>query len=311
MAIFSVNQVNHVYPYMSTTEGEAGYLALVEGKDFIYFKHTNALKEGVRTDIIKKANVISATLTTAADMAESLKQFKVSLDAEVNGGAPVAGQDYLLRITIPQYGGLSDAHTQVKYGVVHAYSGMDAATFYTKMVESLTKNFSRELAPIFTFEVAADGVLIKEVEQEWILGVKPYESVKVTAGHIQPDAIILDGEERVWGKTTVVTEGLTTIANSKKIADLEYFSMGDRGDLYRNIGWPNVIPTKYLVDATAANGYDIINIHYAYVGSNEAVQKSEKDLTIVVPAGDTAATLFASIQTALGISEEATEEATE
>lgn len=311
MAIFSVNQVTHVYPYMSTTEGEAGYLALVEGKDYIYFQHTNALKERVRTDIIKKANVISATLTAAADMEETLKQFKVSLDEEVNGGAPVAGQDYLLRITIPQYGGMSDMHTQVKHGVVHAYSGMDAATFYTKMVESLTKNFSRELAPIFTFEAAADGVLIKEVEQEWILGVKPYESVKVTAGHIQSDAIIFDGEERIWGKTTDVTEDLTTIANSKKIADLEYFSMGDRGDLYRNIGWPHVVPTKYLVDATAADGYDVINIHYAYVGSNEAVQKSEKDLTIVVPAGDTAATLFASIQTALGIAEEATEEDTE
>lgn len=308
MAIFSVNQVNHVYPYMSTTDGEAGYLALVEGKDYIYFKHVNKLKEQVRTDIIKKANVMSATLTLAADMAENLKQFKVALSADVNGGAPVAGQDYLLRITIPQYGGLSDAHTQIKHGVVRATSGMDAETFYTKMAESLTQNFSRELAPIFTFEAAADGILIEEVEQEWILGVKPYESVKVTESHIQPDAVIFEGEECIWGEVTTVTEDLTAVPNSKKIADLEYFSMGDRGDLYRNIGWPHVVPTNYLVDGTAADGYDIINIHYAYVGSNEAVQKSEKDLTIVVPAGDTAATLFASIQTALGIAEEATEE---
>ena len=29
--------------------------------------------------------------------------------------------------------------------------------------------------------------------------------------------------------------------------------------------------------------YNTIDIHYAYVGPNEAVQKSEKDITIVVP----------------------------
>lgn len=34
-----------------------------------------------------------------------------------------------------------------------------------------------------------------------------------------------------------------------------------------------------MVDATKE--YHVLDIHYAYVGSNEAVQKSEKDITIV------------------------------
>jgi hypothetical protein len=29
--------------------------------------------------------------------------------------------------------------------------------------------------------------------------------------------------------------------------------------------------------------YDVYDIHYAYVGPNESVQKSEKDITIAVP----------------------------
>ena len=61
----------------------------------------------------------------------------------------------------------------------------------------------------------------------------------------------------------------------------EYFCMGERGDMYRGIGYPNNIPTTYLVDPTVK--YNVIDIHYAYVGSNESVQKSEKTITLVVP----------------------------
>ena len=57
--------------------------------------------------------------------------------------------------------------------------------------------------------------------------------------------------------------------------------MGDRADRYRGMGWPDVINTEYLADPTDVNGYDMINIHYAYTGSNHAVQKSEKDLTLI------------------------------
>lgn len=57
--------------------------------------------------------------------------------------------------------------------------------------------------------------------------------------------------------------------------------MGERGDQYRNMGWPNVIPTKYLVDPSKK--YDVINIHYFYQGDGISVQKSEKDIQIVVP----------------------------
>lgn len=335
MAIFSVNQVTHVYPVTKgvktvqdgkVTLDEGGQVALFAptDKDYIYFKHTNALKEVVRTDIIKKANVLYTKLTLAAEMKTPLKKFKVALKSDVNGGAPVAGQDYLLRITIPQYGGMSDMHTQVKHGVVRATSGMDASAFYKTMASSLAKNFSRELAPIFKFyvmegsgeetqytEITATtkideltgtytGICISEVEQEWVLGVKPYAPVMVTKDHIQPDAVIVEGEELIWGAVEDVTSDADAISNSMQIADLEYFSMGDRGDLYRNIGWPHVVPTKYLVNPTLEDGYDVINIHYAYVGPNECVQKSEKDMVFVLPAGQGEA-FYTSIKTALGI----------
>ena len=61
---------------------------------------------------------------------------------------------------------------------------------------------------------------------------------------------------------------------------MEYFFMGERGDQYRMVGFPDYVPTKYLVDPTKE--YDLINIHYFYTGSNESSQKSEKDIIIAV-----------------------------
>lgn len=66
---------------------------------------------------------------------------------------------------------------------------------------------------------------------------------------------------------------------------MEYFYAKERGDQYGNIGWPNVVKTTYVADPELASGYDVIDIHYSYVGANESVQMSEKDVTIAAPAG--------------------------
>ena len=91
-----------------------------------------------------------------------------------------------------------------------------------------------------------------------------------------------DSQYEIDGTAVYLPEG-ETLTNSHLAAELEYFAMGERADLYRGIGWPDNRVTKYLVDPDNAYGYDMINIHYAYVGSNHAVQKSEKDITIIVP----------------------------
>ena len=75
--------------------------------------------------------------------------------------------------------------------------------------------------------------------------------------------------------------------------------MGERADLYRGKGWPNVIPTKYLVDPTAA--YDVLDIHFAYVGANECVQKSEKTITLVSKTASKITALAAAFTTATGV----------
>ena len=324
MATFSTNQVRQLYvatavksPHVLASDA-AGSIAVKNdtAKNHLYFEYKGA-DNLMRSDLIDIKNILYAKATDADDMAHKLKAVTVTLDSEVNAGAPVAGQDYILRIVFKQYVGMSDEDQYFKYGMVHAYAGMDADEFYKVLALSIAKNFSREVVPLIKIEVHSkatkskggfdsngymvvtpttkdngksdttnpyyatdtlvtdiDSIRITEVEQPWRLGVMAQTPVYFT---VQPVAVMVNSDERIWATVTEGTNG--TIGNGKEIADLEYFCMGERGDMYRGIGFPNNIVTTYLVDPTKT--YYTFDIHYAYVGNNESVQKSEKDITIV------------------------------
>jgi hypothetical protein len=339
MGNFSVNQVRQLYVVNSvqgtasktdgtvTSSASKGTVALrldADGKN-MYFQYKGA-DNLMRSDLINLSNImdVQAIASTADSQNTKLKTVTVKLDSSVNGGAPISGQDYILRIVINPYLGMSDEEPYFKYGAVHATGTMTAADFYIKMAASLYKNFSREQTEMLAFvinnkkvcgvkydengnEVLIDsngatieygegdtGLLIGEVEQEWTRGIKEQTSVNFT---VIPTTVTYDGEEVKWGTTSTSNSG--TVNNGKKIADLEYFCMGERGDQYRNIGWPNVIPTTYLVDPDVA--YNILNIHYAYTGPNEGPQKSEKDITIVCSNASTLNKLIGQLNAATGL----------
>lgn len=322
MATFSVNQVRQLYvatalktPHVLASDA-AGSIAVKNDtvKSHLYFEYKGA-DNLMRSDLIDTKNILYAKATDATAMAHDLKSVTIALDSNVNGGAPVAGQDYILRIAFKQYVGMSDEDQYFKYGMVHAYAGMDASEFYKVLAVSLAKNFSREVVPLIKIEIktasattevtpttkVADltgtytGVVITEVEQPWRLGVMAQTPVYFT---VQSVPVTVNGDERYWATLTESTSG--SIGNGKTIADLEYFCMGERGDMYRQVGWPNNIPTTYLVDP--AKAYCVFDIHYAYVGSNESVQKSEKTITIVCADKAELNKVIAAFNTATGLS---------
>lgn len=297
MATFSTNQTRHLYVVDPKHTVEVGS---TPDKSGVYFKYVGAAGP-TRSDLIDVKNIISVKATKAAAFERKLTQYVISLDKDINGGNPVAGQDYILRIIFKQFVGISDADQYFKYGMVHAYSELKTASeFYEKLAESLTKNFSRETTELVTIALVGEkgsytGVSITEVEQPWKLG-------KISSGpvffEVQPTTITYEGDEVIWGKVTTGESG-TSILNGKNIADLEYFCMGERGDVYRGAGYPHNLDTEYLVDPT--KGYHVLDIHYAYVGDNESVQKSEKTITIVCETAATINTIINSLKTATGL----------
>lgn len=335
MATFSTNQVRQLYVAGALktlnviATDAAGSIAVKAdtAKTHLYFEYMGA-GGMTRSDLIDIKNILYAKATDADDLAHDLAKYRLTLDASVGGGTPVAGQDYILRIAFRNYIGLSEEDQYFKYGMVHAVAGMTASDFYKTLALSLVKNFSREEEGLLKFyletggtdagtstEVTKDtkestltgtytGIVIEEAPQEWILGVMEQAPVNFT---LQPDTITANGDERIWGVVKQVAS-TSSIPDGHRIADLEYFCMGERGDVYRMVGFPHVIRTKYLVNPD--NKYNVIDIHYACAGPNESVQKSEKDITIVVPkigannqiGNKLANDIISAINTATGLS---------
>ena len=285
MSIFSTNQARQFYVATAstkdsqsgkyTTPDALGKIAVVKTAEGAYIQHFG--KGGLtRSDLI--TNIISANVTPAAKMNKTLKSFTVAITND-----PVANEDYILKIAFKQFINAADDSVYTKFGMVHATSGMTKSAFYKELALSLAKNFSREASNLVKIKIktstaatevtantkldgtAYTGVVIEEVAQDWVLGVLPQVPVYFD---------VLAGD---WGTVTPGTAG--TLNNGKDIADLEYFCMGERGDIYRGVGYPNNIKTEYMVNPDSA--YAVLDIHYAYEGANEAVQKSEKTLTIV------------------------------
>lgn len=285
--LFSVNQASHLYvaKTVSATPKNEGdiYAYLTDDKENLYFKYVG--KGGIlRSDLIPVDNIMSIKEVDAVDGDTKLREYSLVLD----GTTIVPGQDYFVRI---KYSIGSIDNQYLKYGVVHGHTGMDTSAFYKALYESLEANFKREsespvkIVPVTTgsgTSLKYTGVKIVEVEPKWVLGTYPQRPADI---EVSVDTIEVDGMEKPWGEAKL--SGVTASGydvkypNSKKIADLEWFTMGERGDQYKNYGWPNVIPVEYMVNANSTAGYGSLNIHYAYTGSNESVQKSEKDLFIV------------------------------
>lgn len=329
MSVFSINQVRHLYvaktlkagTNLLATDAAGSILPKADtAKTILWFQYMSPAGV-VSSDKIDIANILYAKATASGDMAHKLARYAVTLDSDVSA-APVAGQEYILRIAFRQYIGLSEEDQNFKYGMVKATEGMTASDFYKKLAISLAKNVSNETTPlvnIYLNSAAADGtdvpvtgttkesdlnkadynkIIIEEVEQPWVLGMMPQAFIPFTA---QPTTIIYNGDEVIWGAVTKMNP-TNTVENGHNIADLEYFCMGARGDQYRGMGYPNIIKTTYLVDPTKK--YDTLDIHYAYIGSNESVQKSERTITLVcVDDGNHTAmkALITAINTATGL----------
>lgn len=292
-----------------TTLGNIGF---GEDADKHFYFIQNGYGGLVRSDLIKPSSVMWVNATAPEDMQITMKKVTVALDPNVgddgngNTGYPIPGEDYILRINFRQLYGMSDEDIYQKYGAVHATAAMktDKGKFYAEMIYSLLKNFSRLYAPLIDIKVGSDvivratkdGSVVKlynaagsevtapttgfdlvEKPQvaEWALGTKQLTRVYF---EVIPTTVYEDGVDVVWG-TATPGEDSTTVGNGYIIADLEYFCMGERGDQYRNIMWPKSIPTKYFANPNST--YYVLDIHYAFQGSCEDIQKSEKTLTIV------------------------------
>lgn len=198
---FSVNQVNHLF--VATKVGDKttdGDLIMKETKEKeLYFQKIHDSNEWdyqvVASDKIPLSNILHASLTEDKSMTRLPTIYKV-LAVTTEQTDIIAGQDYILRITISQYLGMSDEDVYMKYGAVRTTAAMvkKPSLFYIALAKSLYKNFSREPHPLLYFGLEREGavdmltpatinndftkqtynnLIIVEAPQEWRRGVLP------------------------------------------------------------------------------------------------------------------------------------------
>ena len=291
----SVNQVRHFFNYDAYDSIE---VKTVKEKNEVVGVFLQCLKGGkvvLTSDTVRK-DTYKAWITSAEDMRKPLKQAVLKLE-----GDPVAGQDYIVDVMISNYICMADESTLVKFGAVHATSEMSASAFYLELAKSLARNFSRDVNKFFEIYLEGEtgakevtvtskhtgeftGVILKEVSQEkdYVRGEVPVRTVNFT---VLPKTIISDGEEanpfvvEEDGSVKITNQDGKYIGNGYEIADTEYFCMGERGDQYRQMGYPRTIRTKYTVDETKE--YNVLDINFYFVGRGVDAQKSEKMITVV------------------------------
>lgn len=329
MAVYSINQVRHLYVANELKSGnnllptDAAGSILPKADTAKTTLHFQYMSPGgiVASDKIAIDNIIYAKATGSGALAHKLARVELALDSAVSA-TPVAGQEYIIKMIFRQYIGLGEDDQQAKFAVAKATTGMSASDLYKQLALSLAKNLANDTTPlanVYLNSAAADGtdvpvtkktkpadlnktdynkIIIEEVEQQWILGKMPQAFIPFT---VLAGTITVNGDEAIWGVAEKVTP-TKSVDDGKNIADLEYFCHGFRGDEYRGMGYPNNIITTYLVDPSKK--YDTLDIHYSYIGSNESVQKSEKDITIVCEDDGSHTkmkALIAAINTATGL----------
>ena len=312
MATFSTNQVKHLYvaKALNNTLGTNGVVGDVKfsaaGDKDIVFSYVGA--DGiVRSDIINLDNIICAKAIKADTMSQYLDSSYVAVTTAA------ANQSYVLKVIIDSFSSLAEEDKGFIFAEYTAKSSDAAKDIIAGLAVNLAKNATKaaynplinvyvttaatgnSLTSSNTWKVNAGdaqstvvahgnliGLIVEAADQPWSLGKEAFNLLKF---NVTTSPITVAGVDTQWA---TVTKGAdhpsAAIVNSKKIADLEWFCMGERSDIYRGMGYPNNFEFAPQVDPAAQYGYHVLESAYYYAGGAEDVQKSPKEIVIVSPA---------------------------
>jgi len=125
------------------------------------------------------------------------------------------------------------------------------------------------------------GIVVEEIMQPFIVGRLSSDPLNFVIEFNSSDIYHSSGpitlENIVWGTATDVNS-TSFVGVGYKVADMEYFFHGERGDVYRGVGFPNVINTKYFADTSKV--YNLIDMDFSFSDGGFHPQESLKHITI-------------------------------
>lgn len=325
MALFSVNQNGQwftVKGYQASALSNVGDIKINSDNQTtksaakkIWFEYKDAAGNK-RSEVINRANGGRITVVPAAVMAWTPNGVTITFDGSVSD--PINGEVYGIYVNQRNYHALGDNEfmelgAEVRYGSKFNFdansdlsisAGEAVVNNVRLLMVALQQAFIRNLgadSDLYTVTVASSAttagvITIMPKEQDWIQGTMQAERVNLDTQDVFLSNVTINTIERNDWAAIATTTG-TPVVNTKDIADMEWFYLGEHGDQQRLVGYPyaNAATIKgsiYKVDPTNAYGYDLVIIHHNYVGNGTFVQKSEQDIMIAMPlAGATTHTV--------------------
>lgn len=146
---------------------------------------------------------------------------------------------------------------------------------------------SAETTPVALAGGTTTGIKVTEVAQPWVKGKQQGRPLNYYFQFV-PITDSTGAENTSWGTVTSVTKGYPGQGTYQLAADQEYFYLGERGDKYRNVGYPYTFDTTYLVEP--GNLYDTIDITYSSADSGAVgVENDLRVVTILCANGTSSA----------------------
>lgn len=308
MGAYSTNQNRQFYvanTYSATpATGTAGVIGLKKTADYIRFPYVGGDANNVMSsDAIPLKNITYAKLTKATAMVRKLKCATVTISAN----DIIAGETYFVGIKVKNFL-MNDETSKYLFSgyAVAASSSTKKGTILGNIALNLFDNLSTDANNFFkvflgstevtdanydTIKAACDAnsatyanLAIHEIKQPFRLGACTSDPVDFEV-YTKPAGDLLINND--WA-TIVYTDQSITVPNSEKVADMEYFYNGERGDMLKMTGFPNNIDVKYIADPKNTAGYDLLDIHYFWQGDGTAIVKSEKSITVAMPTAEMA-----------------------
>lgn len=291
MRNFNTNQARHLYV---ASNGATGSVAnLTEGKIFVgsdadgdvYIMHKNLDGELVRSDTIPHGCVEYVTSKSAADLVKTGQAFQVAVASGLTAD-DLLGLNVMVTVKVHELIGIDYGESISVTGSCHVTAGMTLANIVSAVAESLAANAGVN-EPYFSVAQRENNTTSFYVIAEptkWVRGKNSatFKPLEVTA------STFTDGHDEIaWATITDAPAAVhRTINGDFDLADLEYFSMGERGDTFRGSLWPNDYQPTYAINPSMnapVGMYGCITIQYYWQGKAENIVKSPRTIQIAVP----------------------------
>ena len=312
MQNFNTNQTRHFYVAgADKTAGSISDNLDIQVKQTatgeIYFLYKNADGLLTRSDTIDVKKVVSVKKTAASAMARPLMAHVISVDTNAVTLSSLVGKTINVIITIKQLFDYDEAnsvtvtasvvgnstntataaalHKDIALAIAKVLPKSANGYPFVKVYSSGTEVTAKTAASDVTG--SANGVVLVEGLQKYVRGKLSGEPCPFDVAFRLHDGNL---DDVVWGKDEVKTVAAVNTAHTTSIspvempgnyvlADLEYFALGERGDMYRGFNFPNNYETTYVINPFSGN-YDVLTIEFYWNGEAENVQKSPRMIQV-------------------------------